>query len=195
MVPVVAELREKPLRQWQVAVLAALALANSVDIRPKSGAATPLMIAAAYCGDRAGKVFLDAGAEVNAVHNSVGGTALVRAVWENCPQMVDLLLDVGADPMPAAKGRKVPEEERGFRALDFARKHNPELLPSPAGRRLERLTEAGKGCDGAPVEAGDFKHSILAERVLGDPSRWKEIAEVTDLGAKGYRKGDRLALP
>ena len=168
-----------------------------VDLRSKSGAATPLMIAGSACSPRAGKVFLDAGAEVNAVHNSTGGTALVLAAWRNnCPQMVDLLLDAGADPMPAARGRKVPKEERGFRALDFARKHNPELMASPAGKRLERLTEAGEGCDGATAEAGDTNLELFAERILGDAKRWRSIAKLNGLGAdKSYRLGDCLKLP
>ena len=168
-----------------------------VDIRSKSGAATPLMIAGSACSPRAGKVFLDAGAEVNAVHISTGGTALVLAAWDNyCPQMVDLLLDAGADPRPAARGRKVPKDERGFRALDFARKHNPELLASPAGKRLERLTEAGEGCDGARAEAGDTNLELFAERILGDAKRWRAIAKLNGLGPdKSYRLGDCLKLP
>jgi hypothetical protein len=93
-------------------------------------------------------------------------------------------------------GRGVPKEERGFRALDFARKHNPELMASPAGKRLERLTEAGEGCDGATVEAGDVKLSILAERILGDAELWRKIAKLNGLGPeKGYRQGDCLKLP
>ena len=168
-----------------------------VDLRSKSGAATPLMIAGSACSPRAGKVFLDAGAEVNAVHISTGGTALVLAAWRNnCPQMVDLLLDAGADPMPAARGRKVPEDERGFRALDFARKHNPELMASPAGKRLERLTEAGKGCDGGTVEPGDTHLGIFAERILGDAELWRKIAKLNGIGPeKPVRYGDCLALP
>ncbi len=167
-----------------------------VDIRTKSGAATPLMIAASHCSVRAGRVFLDAGVEVNAVHIGTGGTALVLAAWDNCPQMVDLLLDAGADPMPAARGSKVPKDERGFRALDFARKHNPDLMASPAGQRLERLTEAGAGCDGARAEAGDTNLKLFAERILGDAKRWRAIATLNGLGAdKSYRLGDCLKLP
>lgn len=168
-----------------------------VDIRTKSGAATPLMIAASHCSPRAGIVFLDAGAEVNAVHKGTGGTSLVLAAWDNyCPQMVDILLEAGADPIPAARGSKVPKDERGFRALDFARKHNPELMASPAGKRLERLTEAGEGCDGGTVEPGDKDLGIFAERILGDAEQWRKIAKLNGIGPeKPVRYGDCLALP
>ena len=98
--------------------------------------------------------------------------------------------------MPAARGRKVPKEERGFRALDFARKHNPELMASPAGKRLERLTEAGEGCDGATAEAGDTNLEVFSERIFGDAKRWRSIAKLNGLGPdKGYRLGDCLKLP
>lgn len=156
---------------------------------------TPLMVAADHGSTAAARVLLAAGAEVNAV-NRYGGTALHFAAIRGAPEMVDLLLDAGADPMPRAMGRGVPKEERGFRALDFARKHNPELMASPAGKRLERLTEAGEGCDGATVEAGDVKLSILAERILGDAELWRKIAKLNGLGPeKSYRQGDCLKLP
>ncbi|MYG28119.1 MAG: ankyrin repeat domain-containing protein [Boseongicola sp. SB0677_bin_26] len=167
-----------------------------VDIRTKSKAATPLMIAASHCGTRTGIALLDAGAEVNAIHKSTGGTALIFAAWDNCPEMVSLLLDAGADPMIAARGRKVPNDERGLMAVDFARKHNPALLETRAGKRLVARTEAGEGCDGARVEAGDTTLEILAERVLGEAKRWRNIAKLNGLGpGKGYRLGDCLKLP
>lgn len=168
-----------------------------VDLRQDVnwGGNTPLMVAADTGNAATARVLLKAGAEVNTV-NRHGGTALIFAAIRNTPEMVDLLLDAGADPMPAARGRNVPRDERGFRALDFARKHNPELMASPAGQRLERLTEAGEGCDGATVEAGDTQLTIFAERILGDAKRWRDIAKLNGLGeAKRYRLGDCLKLP
>ena len=57
-------------------------------------------------------------------------------------------------------------------ALEFARKHNPALLDTDAGRRLLRLTCEGTGCEGVIVVPGDTRLSIIAERMLGDLSPW-----------------------
>ena len=41
----------------------------------------------------------------------------------------------------------------------------------------------------------DTKLSILAERTLGNASRWKEVAAPNGLDGKGCQVGDCLALP
>ena len=156
---------------------------------------TPLMVAAYRGSTAAARTLLAAGAEVNAVGRS-GGTALIFAAVNGAPETVALLLDAGADPMPAARGRGVPKEMRGFRALDFARKHHPDLMASEAGRRLERLTEAGEGCDGGTVEPGDTDLGIFAERILGEARQWRKVAKLNGIGPETpVRHGDCLALP
>ena len=167
-----------------------------VDLRTKSGAASSLMVAAEFCSLRTGIALVDAGAEVNAIHRTTGGTAMIVAARYNCPEMVSLLLDHGADPMIAARGRKLPKDERGFRAVDFARKYSPELLETRAGKRLVALTEAGEGCDGGTVERGDSHLGLFAERILGDAERWREIAKLNGIGPDSpARYGDCLKLP
>ncbi|MYE10484.1 MAG: ankyrin repeat domain-containing protein [Gammaproteobacteria bacterium] len=121
---------------------------------------------------------------------------MIIAARYNCPEMVSLLLDHGADPMIAARGRKLPKDERGFRAVDFARKYSPELLETRAGKRLVALTEAGEGCDGGTVERGDSHLGLFAERILGDAERWREIAKLNGIGPDSpARYGDCLKLP
>ena len=83
--------------------------------------------------------------------------------------------------------------------LNIARKYNPRILRTAAGRRLQEATRrAGMdepGCDGVVVQPGDAKLSQLAARTLGRASRWKEIVELNGLEGTGYRAGDCLALP
>ncbi|MXX88005.1 MAG: ankyrin repeat domain-containing protein [Boseongicola sp. SB0677_bin_26] len=165
-----------------------------VNIRTKRKLATPLAVAGYFCALETGLLFLARGAEVNAV-NKDGFTALIAAVWGDCPELIGPLLDHGADPMIAARGRSLPEDERGFRAVDFARKHNPALLETRAGKRLVAQTEAGEGCDGARAIESDTTLEKLAARVLGDADKWRAIAKANNLGSDGYRLGDCLKLP
>ena len=154
---------------------------------------TPLQLAAHHASPEMAQILVEAGAEVNA-GNRVNFTALHRAAKYNDAEMVAYLLDAGANPL--ARRIDPGESDHDFMPLDVARKYNAKLLETDAGRRLERLTAEKQGCDGAIVLAGDTKLSILAERVLGKASRWKEIAELNGLGGgKSYRKGDCLALP
>ena len=135
---------------------------------------------------------IKAGADVDAVAE-LNAAVIHRAVTENHPELVDILLDAGADPLI---GMVNPGKEGdGMLPLDLARAYSPSLLSTDAGRRLQRLTYEGTGCEGVIVLAGDTKLSILAERTLGKTSRWKEIAELNGLEGKGYKKGDCLALP
>lgn len=59
---------------------------------------TPLMTVARTGRTDAAQVLLDAGAEVNAVEQWGGQSALMWATSQNNPDMVELLLDHGADP-------------------------------------------------------------------------------------------------
>lgn len=108
-------------------------------------------------------------------------------------EMVAFLLDAGANPL--VRQIDPGHSDHGFMPLDDAGKCNPDLLETEAGQRLAKLTSEGSGFDGATVEAGEEKLSILAKRVLGDPSRWKEISRLNGLDSTGCRKGDCLALP
>ncbi|MCY4326716.1 MAG: hypothetical protein OXC53_03900, partial [Rhodobacteraceae bacterium] len=85
----------------------------------------------------------------------------------------------------------------------------PVIGHAPASERL-RLMHDGRfepgsvtatppelpDCEGHSVTAADTRLSRIAETVLGDPTRWPEIAELNDLTrGKGYQIGDCLALP
>lgn len=192
---------ESPLRMaaWHGRVEAiGLLLAAGVDVNVRTAKSknTPLQSAARGGRHDAALALLAAGADVN-IGNRIGRTALHRAAQYADAAMIDLLLDAGADPL--ARLGQLPGDrhtDTGSTPYEIARKYNPRVLETEAGRRLAALTLAGTGCEGAIVTAGDTKLSLLAERTLGKASRWKEIAELNNLGAgKSYRKGDCLALP
>ena len=57
-------------------------------------------------------------------------------------------------------------------------------------------TSSPATCDGHIVKVDESRLSLIAERVLGDPYRWPEIAELNGLvGGKPYCVGDCLKLP
>lgn len=162
---------------------------------------TPLHIAVHSRGGRAtpeiALMLIAAGTDVDAVTPS-GCTALhFAAKYGRNPAMIDILLDAGADPL--VRQTYSDRGDAGKTALDLARKFNPRILRTDAGRRLHAATRrAGMdepGCDGVVVQPSDTKLSYLAERTLGKASRWKEIVEMNGLEGKGYRVGDCLALP
>ena len=143
------------------------------------------------------RLLIAAGADVNQ-SGRYGVTSLhTVAKYGRDPAVLDLLLDSGADPL--ARRTTSHRGDAGKTALDLARKYNPRLLRTDAGRRLEAATRrAGmdtEGCDGVVVQPSDTKLSYLAERTLGKASRWKEIVELNGLEGKGYRAGDCLMLP
>ena len=143
------------------------------------------------------RLLIEAGADVNGSARH-GVTSLhTAAKYGRDPAIIDLLLDAGADPL--VRQNTSHRGDAGKTPLDLARKYNPRILRSGAGRRLETATRrAGMdvpGCDGVVVQPSDTKLSYIAQRTLGKASRWKEIVELNGLDGKGYRAGDCLALP
>ena len=162
-----------------------------VDARTANGM-TPMMHACINGDPDMGRLLLGAGANVHAV-KEWDVTCLHLAARSGRPEMVNLLLDAEADPLATLL---IPGKERWMTALDGARKHTPWVLDTDAGRRLQRLTYEGTGCEGVIVLPSDKQLTILAERTLGKEARWKQIAELNGLGAdKSYRLGDCLKLP
>ena len=137
-------------------------------------------------------LILAEGADVHATCTDKKITALHEAARDvTDPKAIDILLEAGADPLA-----KIDSPGQWMTPFHAALKYNPNLLETDAGRRLARLTAEGTGCEGVFVLAGDTKLALMAERVLGDKTRWKEIAELNGLGPdKGYRKGDCLKMP
>ena len=156
---------------------------------------SPLHMAAWHGRLPAARLLLAHGVDVDIAQTGEGDgtTPLMNAAEGDRAEMVRFLIGAGANPL--ARQIDPGHSDHGFMPLDDARKYNPDLLETEAGQRLAKLTSEGRGCDGVIVLAGDTKLSILAERVLGKASRWKEIAELNGLEGKGYRKGDCLALP
>lgn len=143
------------------------------------------------------RLLIEAGADVNRA-TRYGFTPLhLVAKYGRDPNMIDLLLDSGANPL--ARQTISLRGDTGKTPLDHARKYNPRILRSDAGRRLHAATRrAGmdtEGCDGVVVQPSDTNLSYLAERTLGKASRWKEIVQLNGLEGKGYRAGDCLMLP
>lgn len=163
-----------------------------VDIASDSGR-TPLMMASWAGQPEAVAFLLGKGADAMRTDGKEF-TALHYWAMSGHPETLTLLLDAGSDPL----GRvDLPESaSHQFLPLDGVRKHNLWVLNTDAGRRLQRLTYEGTGCEGVIVVPGDKQLSIIAERTLGKASRWKQIAKLNGLGPdKSYRLGDCLKLP
>ena len=136
--------------------------------------------------------FLENGADPKRV-TDFGASILHQWALNGHPDTLTLLLDAGVDPLLAM--HRPGHRSHGVLPLDTVYRNSRPVLKTEPGRRLQRLTYEGTGCEGTIVRPTDTKLSILAERVLGDPGRWKEIAKLNDLEGKGYKKGDCLALP
>ena len=180
--------------KWEIEIVQML-LDRGVDadIAAPNGT-TPLMQASSSAGVAMVDLLLENGADVNAA-TDVNITALLFAVGQNAsPKVLDRLLQAGAEPLAAVN--EPGAWDHGFLPLDAVRKRNPWVLDTEPGRRLQRLTYEGTGCEGVIVLASDSPLSALAERTLGEASRWKQIAKLNGLGAdKSYRQGDCLKLP
>ena len=126
------------------------------DIAPDTGG-TPLMIAARQGNVAAVRALLAHGADMNATEGAQGQTALMWAVARRQPQVVRVLLEVGADPHARTKSTRrhvllccqkslgktegtVWIEQGGFTPLLFAARHG-------AAASAELLLAAG-----APVD-------------------------------------------
>ena len=155
---------------------------------------TPLHDAAKYAQPVVVQILLEAGAEINA-RNRSDVTPLYKAAKFNSPEVVELLLDAGADPtIRTVRGN----------AADVAKADNPKVANHPVMARLEAAAAgmttaspgATPGCDGYIVQAADRRLGDVAEKVLGDRSRWTEIARLNGITAQApHRVGQCLALP
>ena len=163
-----------------------------VDIATPGGI-TPVMHASHGGPPEMVAFLLEEGADVTLVTEN-GFSALHMWGLNGDPDTLALLLDAGSDPVLPVDNPGKPIN--GALPLDIARANTPWALNTEAGRRLQRLTYEGTGCEGVIVRTRDTKLSLLAERTLGKASRWKEIATLNGLGAdKSYRLGDCLKLP
>ena len=137
------------------------------------------------------RFLIASGADVNRAQRK-GATPLHWAAMYNSADMLDTLLDAGADP--AAK-LSDSAENAGFTALDLARKYNHDLRSTHALARLETATKKAN-CDGYLVQPGDDEIRIVAANALGDAERWPEIARLNNLGhGSTYNYGQCLRLP
>ena len=144
------------------------------------------------------QMLVDARANVKSASCGSAFTGLhMAAKYGRDPAMIDLMLDAGSDPL--ARLTRSSRGDAGKTPLDLARKYNPRILRSDAGRRLQAATRRvgmdEPGCDGVVVQPSDKKLSWLAERTLGRASRWREIVELNSLEGRGYRAGQCLKLP
>ena len=169
-----------------------LDLGMDVDAVPNGGR-TPLMMASWAGQPDMAAFLLGEGADPRRTDKKEF-TALHYWAMSGHPDTLTHLLDAGSDPLARVNLPESPSHQ--FLPLDGARKHTPWFLDTDAGRRLQRLTYEGTGCEGVIVLPGDKELSILAERTLGKASRWKQIARLNGLGPeKSYRLGDCLKLP
>ena len=153
---------------------------------------TPLHDAGKFAWPAAVQILFEAGADINAT-NSGNFTPLHKAATHNIPEVVEVLLDAGADA--------AIRDEDGLYPADLARKRNRKVRSHPVMARLEvGMTTASpaatSGCDGYIVQASDRRLGDVAEKVLGDRSRWTEIARLNGITAQApHRVGQCLALP
>ena len=154
---------------------------------------TPLHLAAKESAPEVVAFLLSVGADPMRVTEK-GFSALHMWARNGDPDTLTHLLDAGSDPL--ARISFPGEWYDQALPLDGVRKYHPRVLNTEPGRRLLRLTYEGTGCEGVIVLASDSPLSVLAERTLGEASRWKQIAELNGLGPdKSYRLGDCLKLP
>ncbi len=156
---------------------------------------SPLYMAARHAPHPAVlQVLIETGGSVN-THGPWGATPLYIAAKLNSPQIVETLLDAGADPTLRAK-------HDNMLPADMAMKHNPKVANHPVMARLTvAITTTGEArptatCNGYVVEAGDRRLGDVAEAALGERSRWPEIARLNGITADSpHRTGQCLKLP
>ncbi len=140
------------------------------------------------------QVLIEAGGSVN-THGPWGATPLYIAAKLNSPQMVETLLDAGAEPTLRAK-------HHNMLSADLAMKHNQKVANHPVMARLTvDITTTGEArptvaCGGYVVQAADRRLGDVAEAAPGERSRWPEIARLNGITAEGpHRVGQCLKLP
>ena len=115
------------------------------------------------------------------------------------------LLEAGADPtIKDAVGNSPLSFVAGYRVPDqrYTRNHANgwlhQLLLSyvdDPSKLDDTMKWQGRGCYGYTVERTDRKLSIIAQKVYGDPDRWREIAELNGISKDNpYRMGDCLKV-
>ena len=146
------------------------------NVAPDTGG-TPLMIAARQGNVAAVRALLAHGADMNATEGAQGQTALMWAVARQHPQVVQVLLEVGADPHARTKSTRrhvllccqkslgktegaVWIEQGGFTPLLFAARHGDA---ASAGL----LVDAGAPVDGTAA-AGTTPLVVAARHGLHD---------------------------
>lgn len=150
---------------------------------------TPLMMAVMLGNDTLVAALLESGADPLAWDRH-DQTTLHRAARHASSEIVEILLDAmnwqEIETLNAARKSPSPYQ--------LALTQNPALGHTPALERL-RLMHDGRfepgsvtatppelpDCEGHSVTAADTRLSRIAETVLGDPTRWPEIAELNDL--------------
>ena len=181
------------------------------DARDGRGRSALHYVAAAglgVLGDRRGEAarqvaqrLLNSGVEVDGRDNS-GQTPLMEAAASSDLDLVDLLLDAGADPKLEASGRSVAQQAKGpHRGLvvELLRERAP-VRPAVVFARAEQVQPAQKGCrrwlDGLPGDGcvwalGCTLSELRASRapVLG----WRWIEGLVDDPAPRISEGWLLA--
>ena len=197
-----ARLGNTPLHEAAVAdhpAVVQILVAQGADVDARDGIGNaPLHDATEHASPEAVQILLKAGADVNA-RNRSDVTPLHKAARHGSPEVVQVLLEAGADPTIHANTRYVSsmvpspaEAARGNRKL----RGHPVMarLEAPAGGKPAAATTLG--CDGYIVLPTDRRLGDVALKVLGDRSRWTEIARLNGISAENpHRVGQCLALP
>ena len=143
------------------------------------------------------RLLLAAGADPNIPDYKNRMTPLIEAVIEPAKvEVVKLLLEYGADPtIPDAEGTSALYFVSGKPHPSFTRDHShPELYTLMLEHMDPMSDKYVLPC--YRVQRSDTRLSIIAEKALGDPARWPEIATLNKLSKENpYRAGDCLKLP
>ncbi len=174
--------------------LAQMLLDRGMDVDiPAPNGVTPTMYASRGGRPEMVAFFLENGADPKHV-TEFGASTLHMWALNGHPDTLTLLLDAGADPMLAM--HRPGHLSHGALPMDTVYRNSRQVLNTDSGRRLQRLTYEGTGCEGVIVRPTDTNLEIFAERILGDAKRWRAIAKLNGLGPeKSYRLGDCLKLP
>ena len=178
----------------------ALILGGADPDGANSELSTPLHWAAAKGGAdglKAAEILLGAGADPNA-RDETGDAPLHWASDWDSPEAVSDLIEAGAD-IHALNGEGLTpcghmHEQKARKLLRHPVRH--ALCGGDSPTASASSADSG-GCAGWLVRSAEDRLSRIAERTLGDASRWPEIAELNGIALRGgsYRVGDCLKLP